>query len=293
MKIVSYSDLHLEFRHDWSLPSDLDGDVLVLAGDIIIFKDFSPLKRLLDNWHKPVLFVAGNHEYYTRTPMSGNNAAFKDWLAAELPQVIFLQNEHITIGGVSFFGGTMWTDMRGGDTADMRHAAVGLNDYRYICEETVFTPKDSMKLHKKFATALKKWLASKSSGPRVVITHHAPIASQTSRYLTSPLQPAFVAYDMLPLIEKYAPDVWIYGHTHECDAQLVHKTKIISNQLGYPGNQGYECFDSFDEYGCMVHCPDRVTTEVKQALLEADAGDFATDEEMMELDAKWSQYQKV
>ena len=54
--------------------------------------------------------------------MSVNNTAFKDWLAAELPQVIFLQNEHITIGGVSFFGGTMWTDMRGGDTAAMHQA---------------------------------------------------------------------------------------------------------------------------------------------------------------------------
>ena len=28
--------------------------------------------------------------------------------------------------------------------------------------------------------------------------------------------------------------------------------------------------------------------EIKQALLEADAGDFATDEEMAALDAKWS-----
>lgn len=27
--------------------------------------------------------------------------------------------------------------------------------------------------------------------------------------------------------------------------------------------------------------------EIKQGLLEADAGDFATDEEMAELDAKW------
>jgi len=35
MKIVTFSDLHLEFEHSWKLPDNLDGDVLVLAGDII------------------------------------------------------------------------------------------------------------------------------------------------------------------------------------------------------------------------------------------------------------------
>lgn len=71
MKIVSYSDLHLEFRHGWSLPSDLDGDILVLAGDIITFKDFTPLETLLRGWEKPALFIAGNHEYYTRFSNAG------------------------------------------------------------------------------------------------------------------------------------------------------------------------------------------------------------------------------
>ncbi len=37
LKIISYSDLHLEFRHQWSLPLDIDGDVLILAGDIMTF----------------------------------------------------------------------------------------------------------------------------------------------------------------------------------------------------------------------------------------------------------------
>lgn len=71
MRIVTYSDLHLEFGSGWVLPADLYGDVMILAGDIITFKDYAPLDHLLRNWKKPILYVAGNHEYYTQMPMNG------------------------------------------------------------------------------------------------------------------------------------------------------------------------------------------------------------------------------
>lgn len=29
MKIASYSDLHLEFKHDWNLPPTLDADIIL------------------------------------------------------------------------------------------------------------------------------------------------------------------------------------------------------------------------------------------------------------------------
>jgi len=31
VKIITYSDLHFEFGSGWSLPSDIDGDVMILA----------------------------------------------------------------------------------------------------------------------------------------------------------------------------------------------------------------------------------------------------------------------
>ena len=125
MKIISYSDLHLEFPHSWSLPPDIDGDLMVLAGDIITFRNFTPLETLLRGWEKPVLFVAGNHEYYTRMRMQENEEEFRDWLAEKLPQVFFLRDE-----GVTFFGGTMWTNFKSGNMASMRHAETAMNDFR-------------------------------------------------------------------------------------------------------------------------------------------------------------------
>lgn len=254
MKILSYSDLHLEFRHGWSLPPDLDGDILVLAGDIITFKDFTPLESLLRDWKKPVLFVAGNHEYYTRSPMRDDEDRFRNWLTEKLPHVYFLRDEGVAFGGVNFFGGTMWTNFKSGNATSMRNAQVGLNDFRYIRNnEEVFTPKASIEQHQQFIVALEQWVAKRSPDPNVIITHHAPVINPRSQYLFSQLEPAFVSYEMTCYIEKYEPALWIYGHTHECDVQCVGKTRIISNQLGYPRHSdGYENTGVFDIYGCPV-----------------------------------------
>ena len=93
MKIITYSDLHLEFGSGWSLPDHLQGDLMILAGDIIKLNDYAPLHQLLRKWNKPVLYVAGNHEYYTQTPMNREQEKFKAWLAAHHPLVNLLLDE--------------------------------------------------------------------------------------------------------------------------------------------------------------------------------------------------------
>jgi Icc-related predicted phosphoesterase len=251
MKIAAYADLHLEFGYGWSMPSDIDADVLVLAGDIITFRDFSPLVQFLKRWQKPVLFVAGNHEYY-HASISRHADEFRGWLKSNLPQVYFLNDESVSIDGVYFFGGTMWTDFESRREA-MRYAAQHMSDFSLIAYNmrSQFTPQHSVKLHKKFVLALEHWFASILEGPRVVITHHAPVVNPKTKYVGNPLSPAFVCSDMKQLIEKLQPNVWIYGHTHECGEHFVGKTHLISNQLGYLGKMGYECREKFDKYGCV------------------------------------------
>jgi hypothetical protein len=43
MRIITYSDLHLEFGSGWMLPPAVNGDVMILAGDIVTLKDYEPL----------------------------------------------------------------------------------------------------------------------------------------------------------------------------------------------------------------------------------------------------------
>jgi len=251
--LIHYSDLHLEFGEPFTLP-DTRADLLILSGDVITFKDYTPLAKLLGNWTKPVLFVAGNHEYYTNTPMEVENKKFKEWLAQHFPNVTFLQDEYITINGVNFFGGTMWTNFRNSDVEAMAYAYSRMNDYRQIMidEKTSLYPDYTVELHNKFVAKLLDWFAMDLEGRRVVITHHCPIIFKDSQYHDSGFAPAYNSLDMIPIIKKYQPSFWIHGHTHECLFQKVGATIIKSNQRGYKILQDrFQC-ENFDEDGALT-----------------------------------------
>lgn len=163
MKIITYSDLHLEFGTRFRPPEDSVADVMILAGDIITFRDFNPLSHPLAKWKKPVLFVAGNHEYYRGKPIEQDNTRFKDWLAVHHPNVIFLQNESVEIDGVQFFGGTMWTNFSGGNKRAMEFARRKMNDYKYIYaeENRLLEPEDTIAFHAAFVRKLEAWFKKK------------------------------------------------------------------------------------------------------------------------------------
>ncbi len=254
MKIITYSDLHLEFGSNWRLPYNANGDLMILAGDIVTLKNYDPLDRLLQDWEKPVLYVTGNHEYYTQSLMNEEESNFKAWLADKYPNVTLLLDEEISIDGVHFFGGTMWTDFNKADPISMMTAQHQMNDFRLIrnMDGTPLRPEDTIERHNVFKERLLAWLEKDLKGPRVVISHNAPVLNPNTKFRSSPLMPAFNSLDMMEVIEKYQPALWVYGHTHECDDQLIGDTRIISNQLGYPNRAGgFECKD-FDETGAPV-----------------------------------------
>ena len=244
MKLLIYSDLHLEFGAPFSVPEDTNAEVLILAGDIITFENYGLLDGLIQGWNKPVLFIAGNHEYYTQTPMSDEEQGFAEWLANKYPHVHFLRNESISINGVHFFGGTMWTHFNAGDPQAMELAQQRMTDFKLIYNErgSSLSPKDTIELHAIYVASLTSWFERKPNGPCVVISHHAPMVNPHTQYRGSPLTPAFNSLDMIDVIEKYQPDLWIYGHTHECHDQMIGQTRIVSNQRGYPNREGgFEC----------------------------------------------------
>src|SRR6202158_3107264 len=118
------------------LPPDANGDVMILAGDIVTLRDYEPLDPILRKWKKPVLYVTGIHEYYTRRPMNEEDNRFKAWLEDRHPHVKLLLDEEVSIGGVNFFGGTMWTGFNGGDFPGMAPAPPQMNAYRLIYTAT-------------------------------------------------------------------------------------------------------------------------------------------------------------
>ena len=225
-----------------------------LAGDIITFKDYTPLSWFLQEWQKPALYVTGNHEYYTRKSIEEGDQNFRLWLRHHHSNVVLLQDESVMIDGVHFFGGTMWTDFSSENPQAMATAQQQMNDYDYIMAspERLLKPHDTVAFHQSFVGRLRAWFEADLEGPRVVVTHHAPVMNPRTQYHASPLTPAFNSLDMVAIIEKYQPALWVYGHTHECDDQMIGQTQVISNQLGYPQpGGGFECRE-FDPAGLSV-----------------------------------------
>ena len=256
MKLLIYSDLHLEFGYDFEIPADAEGDVLVLAGDIVNLQaNYSDLYKIFRQWTKPIIYIPGNHEYYTRRPISEENEVMKVALRrGGYDHVRFLLDEPCTIGGVNFFGGTMWTDFWGGNAMAMSNAQHSMTDYRLIVtpEGRKLRPEDTIKWHKDFKQKLQAWFSGYRPGPHVVITHTAPVEAGDTKYHNSPLQAAFVARDVRPFIEEYYPALWIYGHTHECDDQRIGGTRVVSNQQGYRRADGSPEDPKFDPKGMGI-----------------------------------------
>lgn len=105
----SLSDIHLE-SGPYELPPDLECDVIVAAGDIGVGTQGLEWLKTLD---KPVVYVAGNHEYWSeqKNPIDMFQVQRDIRNAAEGSNVHYLENETVTIDGVQFIGATLWTNL--------------------------------------------------------------------------------------------------------------------------------------------------------------------------------------
>ena len=135
---------------------ETNADVIVAAGDIGIGTD---AVRWLTAAEKPVVYVAGNHEFYTHEMLktvSSLSAKTKD------TKIRFLHNESTVIDGVRFLGCTLWTDFDHGNQELMAHAAKGMNDYAQIRYGSVpLSPSQILHTHLRS----KKWLAEQIKTP--------------------------------------------------------------------------------------------------------------------------------
>jgi len=236
MRIRILSDLHNELdRFD---PPAVDADVVVLAGDI-----GSGTKAIY--WaretfpDRPVVFVAGNHEYYNDN--LSRTALQMRW-AAEDTNVHVLDNHEVVIDGVRFLGATLWTDFElfGGDMNRAHALAIAkqyMSDFSCITHGTTgwFTPWQSVLLHNQSVAWLRKKLSEPFDGSTVVVTHHAPHRNSIHpRFAKTIVTAAFVS-DLEHLLGF--SKLWIHGHVHDAFDYVVADTRVICNPRGYNGER--------------------------------------------------------
>ncbi|WP_366919262.1 metallophosphoesterase [Variovorax ginsengisoli] len=256
MKLLILSDLHAEFE-TFELPQGLDFDVAILAGDIV-----AP-GRVVARWlrnparfaDKPVVQIAGNHEYY-ESLLDQEEAEMRR--EAKEQGVHFLDCDEVIVAGVRFLGCTLWTDFRlridnpgfagqpmrliSDRYRSMTESARYLADYSAIRVDDPHTsisrgtqrlvPMDTLQIHRRHRSWLRTKLAEPFEGPTVVVTHHAPHRNSLApRYAEDWSSGGFVN-EMRPEFFE-VPVLWVHGHTHDSFDYVVGNCRVISNPRGY------------------------------------------------------------
>ncbi|NEQ04416.1 metallophosphoesterase [Moorena sp. SIO3F7] len=239
MKLHILSDLHIEFE-DFTAPST-DADVVILAGDIHVGR------RGLD-WamqtfpDKPVIYVPGNHEYYGEAIPKHTDKLRK--LAAGT-NVHILEQEVVTLGGVTFLGCTLWTDFElfGDPRVAGYHATQRMTDYKRIHVSPKYSRLrsiDTAVIHSKS----RRWLQTQlqdQTGERVIVTHHAPSIKSLPVGRQEDLMSAAYASHLDDLVEQSGAKLWVHGHLHNSSDYAIGTTRFLCNPKGYPDerNKGF------------------------------------------------------
>jgi predicted phosphodiesterase len=231
MKIQIASDLHLPnvSNSEWMRrnPLQVSGDVLVLAGDVENrhfpegSQDFDEFTK--KNFRK-VISIPGNHDYYHREILEQDLSYL-----TEDGNKVRLNNRVFVFEEVRFLGTTLWSYIPEERAKEFESE---LNDLRYIkYKGRNLEISDINEFNKRSIEFLIEELNVKFEGKTVVISHHAPSFELLKE---SEREDYSRACELSELIKSH-PEVplWIYGHTHEQKDEVIGKTRVVQNSLGY------------------------------------------------------------
>jgi Icc-related predicted phosphoesterase len=270
MKIQIVSDLHLEFS-DINIKNEVNADVLILSGDIMIAQDlhdhaaadFNPyshgafaelgrkqqrVQRFRDflkrcSFQFPhTFYVAGNHEFYNGKFFAGIDYLREE--CAKFSNVYFLERDTKVIDDVVFIGGTLWTDLNNHDPITMHAIKDMMNDYRIIRNDhrayAKLSPEDTALRHKLTKEYFKLVLSDHKESKCVIVGHHSPSKLSThQQYANQYLMNGGYSSDMSQFILDHPQiKLWTHGHTHHPFDYTIGETRIVCNPRGYE-TEGY------------------------------------------------------
>jgi predicted phosphohydrolase len=236
MRVRILSDLHFEFHadHGVSFVNSIEKnnqDVVLIAGDIsnsIIME--KSIQLVCSYWDPvPVIYVAGNHDYYLSCISTVLNK-FRQ-LEREIHNFKFLENDIISINGRRILGTTLWFDHSG------QHELYDnfMTDFSDI--------GDIYSSIQKLGVFSIDFLRQEIKPGDIVLTHHMPHrVCIIPKFIGSPLNKYFVHYGAERIIEN-ASVTWIHGHTHAFIDQKFDflgdgdESRIICNAFGYVGEE--------------------------------------------------------
>jgi len=278
MKIAVASDLHLEFGDLYFDNSD-NADVLILSGDICVAADIgrpdphgilesARSNRIVDFFKRcsfqfpHVIYILGNHEHYHGDFATTYNKVKSMLESNMLSNVYLLDNEIKQIDGVTFIGGTLWTDMNKEDPITLYHMKSMMNDFRCVANSNrvvnyktyeqihgvdnrerpifrervgKFSPEDAVDEFKKFTGYIQQIVEGKFDQKFVVAGHHAPSRISThARYADDTVMNGGYSSSLDEyMIDHPQIKLWTHGHTHHNFNYMVGSTRVVCNPRGY------------------------------------------------------------
>ncbi len=237
MKIQYASDLHLEFGENssWlkSNPLKVEGDILVLAGDIGYFGDANykihPFWDWAANNYSHVIVIPGNHELYKYFDI---NELHDGWELEVRPNVKVYYNRVIHLApNTDLIASTLWayiqppeeflTERCVSDFKRTRDGEHRLSSQRFNAE------------HEKCRSFIERAITESKAKNIIVVTHHVPsFELMSDEFRGSSINGAFTV-ELGNMIAKSNIKYWIYGHSHRNINKVIGQTSCVSNQLGY------------------------------------------------------------
>ena len=241
MKIQIVSDFHTEFS--FLKIKRTDCDVLVMAGDMVVPSQVEKLVSLVKGITCPIIYVAGNHEYYGGVIEEVQQRIRE--VTCELKNFHFLENESIDINGVRFLGTTLWSnfDLASGMDDVERSIVPAISDFRLIRTKPnkSFSAEDCVTLNHEARHFLYKEIlrafVEDYQEKLVIVTHFCPSElSIAPQFIGNPMNAYFTC--KCDYLMRAGVSLWIHGHTHS-SVDYLHSgnakkdVRVVANPRGY------------------------------------------------------------
>ena len=239
MRFYYASDVHHDYNGDFifehALPEDAGSSFLILAGDISSKgRTISVLEKYAKIF-KYVVAVAGNHDWYDLAVHETHK------FVHNIPNVFWLDNSIIEIGGVTLAGTTLWHELDPISEIEWRYY---MNDAKYIRGRnwTRCNHYTIMEMHNKALNFIAETKAD------ILVTHHG-------------------------LSNKSISDRYRGANTNKF--YITHRSDLLSGYKHYVHGHVHASFE-YEELGCQIHCnPHGYAIETRKGHRDMENIDFS------------------
>jgi len=203
----------------------------------IRFRDF--LKRCSFQFPH-VIYVAGNHEFYSDGRFFEEIETLRTACAAH-HNIYFLERDTKIIDDIVFVGGTLWTDMNKFDPLTLHAVRDTIMDYRATTNDKAgfrrLKPADTVERHRLTVDYIKLVVSENRDKTVVVVGHHSPsFQSVHELYRSEHIMNGAYHSDLSEImLDNTNIKLWTHGHTHYPFDYVIGETRVVCNPRGYDG----------------------------------------------------------